>query len=130
MLRRLATLGVLWLSLSGVAPAALACALFLQDMDCCPTGQPCDPTGTPAMVVSNSAPCCAAQPAPTRSVAAASFQAERRIDDIPAPDHSVAPGYTVPNTHSSPVQPTLCTAAPSLRLDQQQTYLRTGRLRL
>lgn len=130
MLRRLATLGVLLLSLSGVAPAALACALLSQGVDCCPEGQPCEPASAPAIVASTRAPCCAAQPAPTRSVAAARFQAERRVDDVPAPDRSIAPGYEIPDTRFSPIEPTLAAAAPSLPLDQQQTYLRTGRLRL
>lgn len=130
MLRRLATLCVFLLSLSGVVPATVACALFLQGADCCPSGQPCEPAGTPTIVVSNGAPCCAVELAPTRSVAAVSSQNDRRADDLPAPDHWVGLAHSLPDIDPSPIELTLFPSAPPRQLDQQQTYLLTGRLRL
>jgi hypothetical protein len=130
MLRRLAILSVFLLSLSGVVPAAVACALFLQGADCCPSGQPCEPAGTPTIIVSNGAPCCAVAPAPMRSVAAVSSQNDRRADNLPAPDHWVVLAHEFPDIDPSPMELTVFPLALPRQLDQQQTYLLTGRLRL
>lgn len=130
MLRRLATLGVLLLSLSGALPAALACAMIVQGADCCPTGQPCEPANTPAILVANGEPCCEVQPAAMRAVVAVSSRSDSRFDDSPAPDHSAVPAHEFPETDSSPIEPRSSAAVPRLQIDQQQTYLLTGRLRL
>lgn len=130
MLRRLATLSVLLISLSGVIPAAMACALIMQGADCCPQERPCDTDGAPAVVVSIDAPCCMAQPAPTRSTATVSVQSDRRFADSPVPDHFVAPAFEFPSSPPPLDERTVSAAASPIQIDQQQIYLRTGRLRL
>lgn len=130
MLRRFATLCVLLLGLAGVLPAAVACAFTEQSTDCCPQGQPCETDRTVTLVVPAGGSCCNAQPASTRSTVAVSGQNERRFADSPAPDHAVAPASDFPSLVPSLHEPTTLAAAPPVRIDQQQIYLRTGRLRL
>lgn len=130
MLRRLALLCVLLLGLSGVLPAAVACAFTAPSTDCCPQGQPCETEKTVTRVITAGGPCCNAQPAPTRSTVAAQGQGDRRFGDVPVPDHAAAPASDLPSSFTSLHEPTAFVAAPLTRIDQQQIYLRTGRLRL
>ena len=131
MLRRFALLGVLLLGLSGVLPAAVACALTAQSTDCCPQGQPCETDQAVTLLTTTAgAPCCNAQPAPTRSTVAVQGQGDRRFGDVPVPDHAAAPACDLPSSFTSLHEPTVFVAAPLTRIDQQQIYLRTGRLRL
>lgn len=130
MLRRLATLCVLLLSLSGVIPAAVACAFMTQSPDCCPTGQPCETDGAPTVVASVSAPCCIAQPAPARSTVAVNAQHDRRLEDSPTPGHAAAPAFEFSSSFPALPERVAFAVAPTIKIDQQQVYLRTGRLRL
>lgn len=130
MLHRLVTLSVLLVGLSGVVPAAVACAFIAQSADCCPTSQPCETEGAPTVVASVSAPCCVAQPAPTRSTVTGNVQSDRRFADSPAPDHAAAPAFEFPGSFPSLRDRTAVAVAPPIKIDQQQVYLRTGRLRL
>lgn len=129
MLRRFATLCVLLLSLAGVIPAAVACALTTQSADCCPMGQPCETEGAPTIFVSGGS-CCTAQPAPTRTSVAVPGQSDRRFADSPSPDHAGAPAFDFRISFPSSREPTAAAFAPSIKIDQQRVYLRTGRLRL
>lgn len=130
MVRRLATLAVLLLSLSGVVPAALACADFAQDRDCCPPGQPCETQGIPTFLASNSVSCCDLQPLAQQVVVAVSSKAESQPADASPPDHCAAPALEISGARSPPFVPITIVGADNLYPDQQQTYLLTGRLRL
>lgn len=130
MLRRFATLCVLLLGLSGVLPAAVACAISTQSTDCCPQGRPCEKNRTVTLLTTAGAPCCNAQPAPMSSTVAIQGQSDRRFADFPAPDHAAAPAFDLPSSFPSLHAPTALAAALPIRIDQQQIYLRTGRLRL
>jgi len=130
MLRRLATLCVLSLGLSAVVPTAVACAFMTQSTDCCPTGQPCETDGAPTVVASVSAPCCVAQPVPARSTVVVNAESDRRLADFPTPDHAAAPAFDFPSSLPALHERTAIAVAPPIKIDQQQVYLRTGRLRL
>ena len=122
MLRRLATLSVLLLSLSGVIPAALACAPSVQ-------GQ-CCPADAATARVYNDGPCCVAGVG-SASIAAAVMEAEPRITDLPSPDQpSVLPTHATPATELVSARTTTSNAVSTPDLHQQQVYLLTGRLRL
>lgn len=130
MLRRLGILCVLLLSLAGVVPAALACASAAKSADCCPPGQPCETEGLAAFAGSVPSSCCIAQPAPTRAMVAVSGLSDRRFEDSSPPDHAFAPASEISGSFSSPCARPGLAAHPPIRVDQQQVYLRTGRLRL
>lgn len=130
MLCRLATLCVLLLSLAGVVPAAVACASGAKSADCCPMGQPCETESAAAFAGSAPSACCTAQPAPTRIAAVVSGPSDRRFADSLLPDHAAAPASeTCGSFRSLREQPALVVSV-RVRVDQQQIYLRTGRLRL
>jgi len=131
MLRRFTTLCGLLLSLGAGIPAAVACAGTAQSADCCPMGQPCEKEGAAAFVVPASHSCCIAQPSPTRSaVVVVNGQSDRRFADSEAPDHSAAPAPSGWGVLSSLHEQTALAVPLPIRVDQQQVYLRTGRLRL
>ncbi len=130
MLRRFALLGVLLLGLSGVLPAAVACASTEQSTDCCPQGQPCETDKDVTLLTTAGGPCCNAQPAPTRSTVAIQGQSDRRFTDSAAPAHAAAPAFDFPNSFPSLHEPTALAVAPPIRVHPRQVYLRTGRLRL
>lgn len=125
MLRRLATLSVLLLSLSGVIPTALACAPSVQ-APCCPADLPHDSTPQ----VYKDGPCCVVDVG-SPSIAAVILEAERRVTDVPSPDQPSA----LPTNALAAVEFASDRANTSNRVsppafDQQQVYLLTGRLRL
>lgn len=128
MLRRLAALSVLLLSLSGVMPTALACAPSVQAA-CCPAGVPHDPTGGAAPHAYSDGPCCVAEVG-SESIAAAVLEAEPRVTDLPSPDQpSVLPTSAVAASDfaSSRATTSNVVSRPDIH---QQVYLLTGRLRL
>lgn len=122
MLRRLATLSVLLLSLSGVIPTALACAPGVQ-ATCCPVG-----SSTPR--VYNEGPCCVAEVG-SDSIAAAILEAEPRVTDIPSPDQpNILPTSAAAPSEIAATRTTASNIVSHPDLHQQQIYLLTGRLRL
>lgn len=130
MLRRLATLSVLLLSLAGAIPTAMACVFMTQTPDCCPSGQLCEPKPAPTLVASIGSPCCYAQSAPTRATVVIQGQSERRFADSPAPDHAAAPAFEFSTAVFSLPERAALAVPPPITISQQQLYLRTGRLRL
>ena len=129
MLRRLAILGVLLLSLSGFVPAALACAMMAQQMDCCPPDAPCEANQRPAWTDSTGLACCEVVSSRTPTAMAVSVEIKKYSQDLPPPEFPGAhPGGIAsrgPPQHSRFDAP-LFVFPP----DRQDLYLRTGRLRL
>lgn len=129
MLRRLVTLSVLLLSLSGVIPTAFACAPSAQG-PCCPADLPRDSTGGPAPPAYNDGPCCFVDAASPR-IAAATLEAERRVTELPSPEQpSALPTSAIGATEFVAGRATLSNRVSPPELDQQLVYLLTGRLRL
>ena len=129
MLRRLVTLSVLLLSLSGVMPTAFACAPSVQG-PCCPADLPRDSTGGSVPQAHNDGPCCIVDVG-SSSIAAATLETERRVADVPSPEQPSA----FPTNAIAPVEFVAGRAEPFQQvsppeLDQRQVYLLTGRLRL
>lgn len=129
MLRPLATVCVLLLSLSGIVPAAVACAFTTQSADCCPMGQPCETRGAHALLAPGGSGC-SALPAPILATVVVHGQSDRRFVEPPARDHVAAPAFDCRNSFPSPHARTVTDVASPIKIDQQQVYLRTGRLRL
>jgi hypothetical protein len=129
MLRRLAILGVLLLSLAGFVPAALACAIMAQQMDCCPPDQACETDQGPAWTDSTGLACCEAVSSRAPTAVAASVEIKKYSQELPPPAFPGAhPGCITsrgPPRYSQPDAALF--AVPS---DRQDIYLRTGRLRL
>jgi hypothetical protein len=129
MLRRLSILGVLLLSLAGFIPAALACAVMAQHMDCCPPGQACDTDQGPAWVDNTALACCDTASSRAPTVAAVSVEIKKYSQDLPPPEFPGAhPGVITsrgPPQSWRPDAPLF--ASPP---DRQDLYLQTGRLRL
>ena len=137
MLRRMATLWVLLLGLSGMLPAALACVAGMDHADCCPRNQPCESRGDSRggsggrTVALDGGPCCVVQAPASPSSQATLSRAELRFDDVPVPDQLLALVPNVPTVSASAGAPTVIDfVPPRLLLDQQQIYLLTARLRL
>lgn len=129
MLRRLATLSALLLSLSGVIPTAFACAPSVQG-PCCPADLPLDSTGGSAPQAYNEGACCFVDVAGP-SIAAATLEAERRVTEVPSPGQpSALPTSASGATECVAGRATLSKRVSPPELDQQQAYLLTGRLRL
>jgi len=121
MLRRFTLLAVLLLTLSVIAPAALACE---SDNGCCPDqGAPCEPVVAEGLAQVGA--CCAEQP--IQAVVRVAVRELEALDlQLPngAPPAAVAQPLRLHATHAS-------SAFPTQRLpDQRQLYLHTGRLRL
>jgi hypothetical protein len=119
---------LVWISLIGLVPAALACAQTMAERDCCPPGQrmPCEGEQTPGNV--EAAACCA-----TSSVAPSVVQAatEQHASDLPTLDTSPACAHSPMLPSSSPGRYFKRLAdPPELVPDRSRTYLQTARLRL
>jgi hypothetical protein len=129
MWRRLTRACLVWISLIGLIPAALACAQTMSGRDCCPPGQqmPCDQERAPSSV--ETAACCA-----TASVAPAAIKAtgeHLHIDSaaLQAFDASWIALHlfdcaAIRTRRLYQLDP------PDIPLDASLTYLQTGRLRL
>ena len=128
MLRRLATLCVLLISLSGVIPGAVAYASQTQNRDCCSESGSCSTEAPLSIAAAVSPSCCVAQPAPTDSTVTFAVQTDRRSADVPAPDGAAALDF--PSTTPSAQTWLTSFAATPIRVSEQQIYLRTARLRL
>jgi hypothetical protein len=129
MLRRLGILSVLLLTLSGFVPAALACALMAQQMDCCPPDQPCETNQRPAWTDSTGLACCEAVSSPAPTVTAVSVEIKKYSQDLPPPEFPGAhPGYVT--SRGPPRYLRLDVLHFALPPDRQDLYLQTGRLRL
>jgi hypothetical protein len=128
MWRRLLQAFVLWLSLAGFIPAALACAQTMAERDCCPPGHkmPCEGERSSGNV--EAAACCA-----TPSLASSVVQAvsEQHALDVPALD-AVAPCVASPTLPSSSARRYFKRSAdpPDHGPDCSRIYLQTARLRL
>lgn len=127
--RRLA-LWMLWLSLFGLSPSAFACTIStLSSNDCCPAGQrlPCE-NQTPQSAVWRDFSCCAAQPAQSQTTIIATAAGKRIALHVPfdpvVGSLSVWPAAEVLFDTTGIPSPV------SVRPDQTQIYLLTGRLRL
>jgi len=129
MWRRLAQACLVWISLCGLIPAALACSQTMAGRDCCPPGQknPCDHEHAPASV--EAAACCATASLEPAAVKAANEQAPTdtalpaTVDAPWATLHSFDAAVNRSRRHR-PLDP------PSIPRDRSLTYLQTGRLRL
>jgi hypothetical protein len=118
---------LLWISLAGFIPAALACAQTMAEHDCCPPGHhmPCDTGGSPGSV--EAAACCA-----TPSLAPSAIQAvsEQHAIGLPAP-HAASSIASLALPASIPRRDFKPTARPpDYRPDRSFLYLQTARLRL
>jgi hypothetical protein len=128
MLRRLSILGVLLLSLSGFVPAALACAMMAQQMDCCPPDAVCETDQAPAWTDSAGLACCDVASSRTPAAVAATVEIKKYSQDLPAQEFPGAnPGKNSPRGPPHYSRADTFFAFPP---DRQDTYLRTGRLRL
>jgi hypothetical protein len=129
MLRRLSILGVLLLSLAGFIPAALACAVMAQHMDCCPPDQTCETNQGPAWTDNTALACCDAVSSHAPTAAVVSLEIKKYSQDLPPPEFPGAhPGVI---TSRGPPQYSRPDASQfALPPDQQDLYLQTGRLRL
>lgn len=129
MLRRVAILGVLLLSLTGFVPAALACAMMAQQMDCCPPDQTCETNQGPAWTDGAGLACCEVVSNRAPMATAISVEIKKYSQDLPPPEFPGAhPGCIAsrgPPQYSRP-EASLFAFPP----DRQDLYLQTGRLRL
>lgn len=131
MLRRLAILSVLLLGLSGFVPAALACAMMAQQMDCCPPDHSCDTDRAPAWSDGAGLACCDAVTTRAPAATAAAVEIKKyHGKELPPPQFPGAhPGGIAsrgPPRSADRPDVSLSTFPPG----RQDTYLRTGRLRL
>lgn len=129
MFRRLAMLGVLLLSLSGFVPAALACAMMAQQMDCCPPDHSCDTDQGPAWTDGAGLACCDAMSSRPPAAVATSVEINKySSQDLPPPEFPGAhPGCIAPR---GPPRSSHADVSLSFSPGRQHTYLQTGRLRL
>jgi hypothetical protein len=129
MLRRLTILGVLLLSLSGFIPAALACAVMAQQMDCCPPDQTCETNQLPAWTDSAGLACCDAESNRSPAAVAVSAEIKKYSQDLPPPEFPGAhPGYIA--SRGPPQHSRVDAATFAFPWHRQDLYLQTGRLRL
>src|SRR5262245_26646689 len=77
MLRRLARLAIVLLSLTGTVPAALACAVAALATDCCPAGGHCGTSDRPAMLVTSTESCCDLGPTQQQTAVTAARSTEK-----------------------------------------------------
>lgn len=130
MWRRLAQALVVWISLLGLVPAALACAQVMANHDCCPPGQqmPCDTEQ--GQVSIESAACCA-----TANLAPGAIKAVGEQSQVA--DDLLLVSLQAPWTalHSFAIEDFSTyrwsgSGPPDTPVDHSLTYLQTGRLRL
>lgn len=130
MWRRFAQVVVVWISLIGLVPAALACAQVMTDHDCCPPGQqmPCDTEQ--GQVSIESAACCATSNMAPAAIKAIGDQGHSDADLLPVVflaawttllSHEIGDDSVDRWSASDPIHPWI---------DHSRTYLQTGRLRL
>ena len=128
MWRRFVQAFLVWISLAGFIPAALACAQTMAERDCCPPGHsmPCEGERSPGNV--EAAACCA-----TPSLGPSAIQAvsEHHSFALPALDSAV-PCIALPPLPSNGARPYFERSAdpPESVADRSSTYLQTARLRL
>ena len=128
MWRRLTQACLVWISLCGLVPAALACSQMSAEHDCCPPGQqmPCDTQQAPSV---EAAACCATASLAPAAIKAANEQAPLDSALTPAVDahwttlHSSDIAADRDDRHGQ-------RDPPYLSHDLSLTYLQTGRLRL
>jgi len=130
MWRRLTQALVVWISLVGLIPAALACAQVMVERDCCPPGQQMLCDESPGQASVESAACCA-----TSNLAPASIQAvgehvrdhlDVSLDTAPMAWMTLHP-WPIPKLGAQG----LCDfEPPDPSIDRSRLYLQTGRLRL
>ena len=130
MIRRWASLLVIWASLLGVAAPTIACAIKTQD--CCPVGSPspCQEADSSGVGVLASITCCSATPAANSLAIADSVRVRLKIHVPSSPDPVVSTAW-VPSIHLT----ALARGSPpplliSFRENDSLTYLRTARLRI
>jgi hypothetical protein len=130
MRRRFVQAFLVWISLIGLIPAALACAQTMAERDCCPPGHismPCDDEQGPASI--EAAACCA-----TPSVAPSAIQAvgEHHASALPVLDSSPAclTSPTLPPSASHGYFKRSADPPETILPDRSLTYLQTARLRL
>lgn len=129
MLRRLSILGVLLLSLSGFVPAALACAMMAQQMDCCPPGAACETDQGPAWTDNTGLACCDAVSSRAPTAMAVSVEIKKYSQDLPPPEFPGAhPGSIA--SRGPPLYARTNASLFAFPPDRQDLYLQTGRLRL
>lgn len=126
MSRSLRLLCVLLLSLCGWATPSLACSVMPQQRDCCPEGVPCESERSRPVDDSAALVCCA----PSAATHASSVSTQQQHDEqtLLPPVGGAHPGFAMPRA-----PPVLLSRAPidsSPAFPRQDTYLRTGRLRL
>jgi hypothetical protein len=129
MLRRLGILSVLLLSLSGFIPAALACAVMAQHMDCCPPDQGCETDQGPTWTDNTALACCDAVSSPAPAAVAVTVEIKKYSQELPPPAFSGAhPGFITLRGPPQYLRPEVSLfASPP---DRQDLYLQTARLRL
>jgi hypothetical protein len=129
MLRRLASVCLLWLGLSGLLPAAIACTMDMPmpAQECCPDHE--TPCKDPGPVTPEQLECCALEVS-TGPIAASSTDRIKRVlvDDL-TDDGIESAGVSVVTLaatagRASPPPPR------ERRLDQSSLWLQTARLRL
>jgi hypothetical protein len=129
MHRRFMQALLVWISLIGLMPAALACAQTMAGRDCCPPGQsmPCD--GEQGAASIEAAACCA-----TPSVAPSAVQAVGEQHTVAAPVLDSLPACLPASTLRSSAPRAYfkrSTDPPDVVVpDLSLTYLQTARLRL
>jgi hypothetical protein len=130
MVRRLASLCLLWLGLSGLLPAAVACTMDMPTpaQECCSGRE--TPCKDPGVVMPEQLECCALE-VNTGPIAASPTDKIKRVlvddltdDGIESADVSVVALAATPG-HAPPPPPPR-----ELRLDQSSLWLHTARLRL
>ena len=117
---------LVWLSLCGLVPAALACAQTMVNHDCCPPGlqMPCADEQSSNTI--EEAACCATPSLAPTVVSIAGAQEEIDLPVLVPITASALPA-PVAAVRACSQQPT---GPPDLRLDSSLIYLTTARLRL
>ena len=130
MKRQRIALWMLCVSLIGLAPSAIACsAPGLATGNCCPTGQrsPCETQAQPS-AVQLELTCCASQPALSHAVVVT--PSVRKVAALLVPLDPALGGFPALSAAALRFDSPALPSPISARLDQAQTYLLTGRLRL
>ena len=130
MLRRLASLAIVLLSLTGTVPVAVACAMAAAVSDCCPDEGRCGTSDRPAMLVTGTESCCDVGPTQQQTaVTALRPTGDQKFDRPASPDPAVVYTSELPLA-AAPLAVAIHPDAAFSRDDGQRTYLITARLRL